>query len=372
MDTQTVDHLKRFADLFDLRTKQIAGDRTVRPLRLINADSVSKGGKLHSPLAVMIDLTSDCNQNCVFCYRSGPHTLMPDGKPKFLPLGNLERICRELKEANVSSLTLTGGEPTRHPHFIEAVRMAKQFGFFLTVVTNGSHITENNIGRLAQLLDPVCDKIELSFNAATGPVFRDITGIDGFSRFIRTLECFREYRIPFLTMTLILKRNQDQIDRILELASSHGAQECAVEPPFPKKNMPKETYASIDMVLDIHETLCRREYRRPKIQLNFLHLAMNLPGGLETLKSLLGRDGSGAASCHGGTASCALDIDGTMHMCQFLIDLNTCATGNIYEESFLSLWQRLQQKKARLVTGNGATRALDGCPGFALEKGGSL
>ncbi len=368
MDSLTVDHLKRFADLFNLRKKQIAHDRTIPPLRQINADFVNKGGKLHSPLAVMIDLSSNCNQNCVFCYRSGPHTLMPDGKPKFLQPGNLEKICRELKESNVASLTLTGGEPTLHPHFIEAVHMVKQFGFFLTVVTNGSYITDKDIDRLAQLLEPTCDKVELSFNAATAQVFRDITGIDGFSNFLRTLKCFREHHIPFLTMTLILAANQDQIETILEMASGHGAHECAVEPPFPKRNMPKDAYAPMDRVLEIHETLCRREYRHPKIQLNFLHLAMNLPGGLKTLKSLLGFNGRPLSSCHGGTASCALDIDGNMHMCQFLIDLKNCAVGNIYEESFLSLWQKLQQKKAQLVTGNGEFSDLDGCLGFTLER----
>jgi radical SAM protein with 4Fe4S-binding SPASM domain len=249
--------------------------------------------------------------------------------------------------------------------------MVKEFGFFLTVVTNGSHITESDINRLAQLLDPDHDRVELSCNAATVGVFQDITGINGFSNFLRTLGCFQEYRIPFLTMTLILNKNQDQIDAIIELASGHGAQECAVETPFPKRNMPRNAYASLDKVLEIHGRLCRREYHHPKIQLNFLHLAMNLPGGLKALKSSLGYDGRFLSACHGGTASCALDIDGNMHMCQFLIDMNSCVAGNIYEENFLSLWQKLQLKKVQMIAGDGAASDLEGCLGFTLERCGS-
>lgn len=364
MDVQRNNHLVRLVDLFQLRRKQVEGNQTISPLKQINTDCVNKGGTLCSPMAVMIDLTSACNQNCVFCYRSGPATLMPDGKPKFLERDNLERICGQLKESNAVSLTLTGGEPTLHPDFIEAVRIVKEFGFFLTVVTNGSHIAENEIDRLAELLDPEYDRVELSFNAATAQVFQSITGIDAHSNLLRTLRCFRERRIPFVTMTLILNENKHQIDDIVEIAAAHGAHECAVEVPFPKRNMPKDAYACVETVLEIHERLCRRAYNSPKIQLNFMHLAMNLPGGLQAVKSSLGYDERLLSSCHGGTSSCALDIDGNMHMCQFLIDSYGCVAGNIHEEGFLPLWRKLQEKKGRMITENGA----EGCIGFAIQS----
>jgi len=366
MDIQTEHYLTRLVDLFSLRRKQIEGAQTISPVKQINSDCVKKGGRLYSPMAVMIDLVSACNQNCIFCYRSGPATLMPAGKPKYLELDNLEKICSQLKDSNVVTLTLTGGEPTLHPHFIEAVRMVKEFGFFLTVVTNGSHIAESDVNRLAELLDFDHDRIELSFNAATALVFQSVTGINGYPNLLRTLKCFRECQIPFVTMTLILNDNQDQIDEIIEITGTHGAQECAVEVPFPKRNMPKNAYASMEKVLEIHERLCLREYSYPKIQLNFMHLAMNMTGGLQALKSSIGYDGRLLASCHGGTSSCAIDIDGNMHMCQFLIDTCGCVAGNIYEEGFLSLWRKLQQKKDQMVTEDGA----EGCLGFAIERNG--
>ncbi|MHB8108614.1 MAG: radical SAM protein [Syntrophorhabdaceae bacterium] len=364
MDIQRQDQLARLGDLFNLRRKQVEELQVTSPFKQINADCVKKGGNLISPMAVMIDLTSACNQNCVFCYRSGPSVLMPDGKPKFLELDNLGKICSQLKESNVVSLTLTGGEPTLHPDFIEAVRMVKEFGFFLTIVTNGSHVAEKDIDKLALLLDPEYDRVELSFNAATAQVFQHITRIDAYPNLLRTLKRFRERGIPFVTMTLILNENKHQIDEIVEIAAAHGAQECAVEVPFPKRNMPKTAYASMDAVLEIHERLCRRTYGDPKIQLNFMHLAMNFPGGLEALKSSLGYDGRLLSSCHGGTSSCALDINGNMHMCQFLIDTDGCVAGNINEEGFPALWRKLQKKKDRMITQEGA----EGCLGFAIER----
>ncbi len=369
MKTEEEIYLNRFRKIILLREKKISDDQSISLLRQINDDYVMKGGRLSSPLVVMIDLTSNCNQNCIFCYRSGPPMLMPDGKPKFLKPGNFEKICKELKELNVFSITLTGGEPTLNPNFIEAVHLLKQFGFSVTIVTNGTGITEKNINRLAQLLDPTCDKVELSFNAASAQVFQAINRTDGFHNFLRTLHCFHEYHIPFLTMTLILGANYSQIDDILDMASQHGARECAVEPPFPKRNMPKDACVTIDKLLDIHENLCQRDTSKPKIQLNILHLAMNLKGGLQALKSSFGYDGRSLSSCHGGSSSCAIDIDGNVHMCQFLIDLKNCAVGNIYQESFLTLWQKLQQMKSSLVRGDNQSPGLDGCLGFALEQG---
>jgi len=362
------DRLKRFRRLLMLSREGSKPIGNIPPLRNIRNHIVREGGNLQGPLVVMIDLTSQCNHNCVFCYRSGPDRLMPEKRAKYQSLETIDSICRQLVEMNVASITLTGGEPACHPWFIEAVALVKRYDLALTIVTNGTNFTEEKVRRLGNLLEPERDKVELSLDAATKGTFQKIARVDEFSSLFFTLKWFKRYQIPFLTMTLILKDNLDQIDKIIALATEYGARECAVEPPFPKKHMPTEAYASLDEVLDVHERLLLQKEMTPKIVLNFLHLSMNLTGGLQEFVSFYEQDGKPFSSCHGGEASCAIDINGHVHLCQFLIDLETCRVGNIFETPLTVLWKRLRKLKNALECKTTDCCA-GGCPGFALEAG---
>jgi radical SAM protein with 4Fe4S-binding SPASM domain len=57
------------------------------PLGQIRRDFYRKGGRLSYPLSVMLDLTSHCNQNCVFCYRGQTQGSLSGGAAASSALG---------------------------------------------------------------------------------------------------------------------------------------------------------------------------------------------------------------------------------------------------------------------------------------------
>jgi MoaA/NifB/PqqE/SkfB family radical SAM enzyme len=358
--------LKRFRSLMQLYKEKLSLRPSVSPGEQIGAHVTEKGGILRSPYVVALDLTNSCNQNCIFCYRSGPKALMPNGKKIFRSLESLERLCRQFKEIEVASIALSGGEPTLHPDFIPAVETVKRHDLALTVVTNGTNLTEKSIRQMADVFEPERDKVELSFDAANSESYQKIRGSSRFKNLLSTIELLGAYGIPFLTMTLVVKENFHQIDEILELAFRHGAMERAVEPPFAKNHMAKNAYADTDDVLDLYLRLARDRNQQSSIQLNLLHFAISL-GYLPELLAFFESHKGKLFTCHAGTASCAIDIFDNLHLCQFVIDGSATKVGNVSETSFPELWKEIQKVKRELS--HTATEGLSGgCPAVMLEK----
>lgn len=82
-----------------------------------------------------VRLTRVCNQRCLFCLDRDAQ----DGS--MLPL---ERIREELQAGRSQGLTrvvLSGGEPTIHPRFLEAVALARGLGYeHVQIITNGRRL----------------------------------------------------------------------------------------------------------------------------------------------------------------------------------------------------------------------------------------
>lgn len=70
-----------------------------------------------------VRLTSACNAKCLFCMDST--TL--DGK--MVPLAAIQAELEKGRAQGISWVNLSGGEPTMHPRFVEAVRLARAMGY---------------------------------------------------------------------------------------------------------------------------------------------------------------------------------------------------------------------------------------------------
>ena len=77
-----------------------------------------------------IELTSRCNERCVHCYIPHKYKLY-DITPE-LYYSTLE----QLSKMGVLSVTLSGGEPMLHPKFIEFLRAAKKYDFYVNILSN--------------------------------------------------------------------------------------------------------------------------------------------------------------------------------------------------------------------------------------------
>lgn len=80
-------------------------------------------------------LNYTCNHHCIFC---------PCGKNKskreksIIGLSDFQRIIHQIcKNGNIKSITLSGGEPTLNPHFIDILKILSKTNLHVGILTNG-------------------------------------------------------------------------------------------------------------------------------------------------------------------------------------------------------------------------------------------
>src|SRR6185436_20197766 len=99
------------------------------------------------PLHVTLELTLRCNIRCTHCYnfdRDQPRS----GSGPELSLAEIRPLLDDLRRAGTLFLSLTGGEAMVHPRFWEIADEAAARGFAVTVLSNGTLLTDSACARL--------------------------------------------------------------------------------------------------------------------------------------------------------------------------------------------------------------------------------
>jgi MoaA/NifB/PqqE/SkfB family radical SAM enzyme len=127
----------------------------------------------NGPFFVDIDLTERCNLTCLGCpYHNVDKKLIREQKkiPRDMPLDVFKRICAELKDIKTRELIFQGtGEPFLYPHLVECVQTAKDLGFHITLLTNGTLLDKDIIRALS---DTRLDTLKISLWATSEDQFR--------------------------------------------------------------------------------------------------------------------------------------------------------------------------------------------------------
>lgn len=94
----------------------------------------------------LVQVTERCNLHCAHCFVSAGR----EGLDMSLQQVR-EAVLPQLREARVSRLTLTGGEPFAHPDLVPIVRAARSLDMTVTVCTNATLVEPGAIDELAEL-----------------------------------------------------------------------------------------------------------------------------------------------------------------------------------------------------------------------------
>jgi len=121
------------------------------------------------PLSVQIDLTNQCNNNCIGCWCNSPllgdKAMDPETKKKELPFELVKKLIDELDEMCVREIYLTGGgEPFMHPKVMEIIEYIKSKGIGCDMSTNFTLISKE---RAEKLVDLGVDHMNVSMWAGT-------------------------------------------------------------------------------------------------------------------------------------------------------------------------------------------------------------
>lgn len=163
------------------------------------------------PISGTFELTPRCNFNCRMCYVHLPENEI---KRHGTELTGAEwiRIAQEAKEAGTAWLCITGGEPLVHPEFEIIWRELTQMGFFITLQTNASLLTEYE--KLFEECPPRACKITLY--GSNDQVYRDVCRVErGFTRADEGIRMLRQMKIPVELVSTVIQQNLDDVENII-------------------------------------------------------------------------------------------------------------------------------------------------------------
>ncbi|MBM3423269.1 MAG: radical SAM protein [Chlorobi bacterium] len=186
--------------------------------------TITGSEKYYSPSHFAIELTSECNLRCSHCYRE-----CEPGKGSRLPTDRLLSIMASLALHGVTSLELTGGEPTMHPDFFEILDLACCSFTNIAVLSNGWLLDEAFVSRMANRVNPPFIQIDLDgSDASTHDRLRGVPG--SFNNALRAIGALKKYGLRVRAAMNVHKDNLMQLEATLDLARSAGADWFAVSP----------------------------------------------------------------------------------------------------------------------------------------------
>ena len=275
---------------------------------------------------------------------------MSDGSARKRELTTEEhfRVLDELLEMGCLWVCFTGGEILARPDFLEIYLYAQTKGFFVTLFTNATMITERVADFLAA--HPPFD-IEVTLYGRTKATYESLTGIPGsFEKCLRGIHLILERKLPLKLKTVALTINKHEIQAMKKFAADLGVEfkfdpminpriDCSASPTEPPGGLASEPQEKQQAEDKLTEALTRHaaEWRR-------LATECAPPKVVEG-------ESAPIYECGGGVNTFALDPYGNMTICvlSHADTFNVVHDGNVREgwEQFL---YKVRGKRATRVT----------------------
>jgi len=161
---------------------------------------------------VAIAFTNRCNLNCAHC---GYDFLNRDRKLE-LPAGFYVKLLVEARNLGAKSVNITGGEIFLRTDTIDLVAAAVDLGYFVTLESNGTLITDADIARLKTFKKQI--RIAISLDGVTRKVHETIRGSGTFDRTVGLLKKLGKERIPSRVNTVLQAGNIHEVPDVARFA----------------------------------------------------------------------------------------------------------------------------------------------------------
>jgi len=160
--------------------------------------------------------------NCIHCYTTRFHILSELSKSEKL------KLARELASIGIEHVSLSGGEPLIHEDLTELIKVLKEEGIEISIVTNGSVVDSNRIGLLARYEVSVYVSID-------GPraIHDRIRYVGSFDRAMNFLTKLRELGLEFGTVMAVSTVNYMYSGEYVEIVMKFEPSEVALIPVMP-------------------------------------------------------------------------------------------------------------------------------------------
>jgi MoaA/NifB/PqqE/SkfB family radical SAM enzyme len=172
---------------------------------------------------VAFHVTDRCQLNCQHCLRD------PDSRPRDIDVKVVGKVLDEAKAAfGATKMSMTGGEPTLHPRFVELVDVAVACGFQWQMVSNGRRFVDL-LGELQSAPARVASirTIFFSLDGADRATHDHVRGAGSFDDVMDATAACVAADVPFTLQMVVHRKNVHQLDAMALLAARLGASQAS-------------------------------------------------------------------------------------------------------------------------------------------------
>lgn len=317
------------------------------------------------PFKLEMDLLNKCNLRCPMCMMSHPSHYRQTFKR--MPLDVFERLAEEVFW-HVKALSFTlGAEPLLHPQFARFLEIASRYRIpEIYAVTNGTLLTESTI---TAIITHGMHLLAVSIDAACPETYRKIRVGGDWDRLMHNLKVLQRIKRergsekPYLELAFVMMRsNIEELPAFVEMAAELGAYSVNTNHMVPFKGL-DIAHESLSLDKEISNTMLSRARARAE-ELGIRFSAPALFGNViatsaaaqsaERFSLPIDQATRKADHCPFPWYFAAIDMHGNVVPCGWWH--NQPGMGNIYSESFLSIWKSESYKALRAEHESGMLR----------------
>ncbi|MFZ0761112.1 MAG: radical SAM protein, partial [Candidatus Sulfotelmatobacter sp.] len=279
----------------------------------------------------------------------------------------IKHLLKEMADAGVFILTLSGGEIFLRKDFFEILECARALTFCIKLKTNAVLIREVQAARLRDL---GVESIQVSIYSHRAEVHDAITKIPGsLRRSINAIRFLKSQGLKVIIANVLMTENMQDYHGVRALADELGT-ECTLDPTV----TPKMDGDRSILDLNAGEPALRRLFRDETFVGNADDFCAPPPLSRAQGKPEPDENSMEALPCSAGHTACYVSPYGEFYPCvQFPL-----SCGNVRQQRFIDIWRDSQQlKEVRSIRlrdmpscsqcshGSTCTR----CPGLAFLEG---
>tara|TARA_Y100001937_G_scaffold27664_1_gene39875 strand:+ start:4227 stop:5408 length:1182 start_codon:yes stop_codon:yes gene_type:complete len=302
-----------------------------------------------SPVLVEVDPSNACNHACSFCLSSYIHFEKYKGTETFsralMSREVLMSLCEDFVDMGVKAINWTGGgEPTLNRHLKEAIEYCGKNNIKMGMFTNGTLFDKWD---MFEALVENMTWVRISVDAGTRETYNGVRRARGrqdwdkmVSNLQKLIEVNKTYnnKIDIGVGYVISPDTYSEIVDFAEFFSDYDLSYCQYKPEIIIREKGGEQRELEFWTEKVNPLLTQAEkILGDKFQVNgykFEDLAMD--------REKFGRD---YKQCLGSQLSPCIGADGHVYVCTNHRGWKQYSYGNLYEDSFKSIWNNLQKRR---------------------------
>ena len=199
-----------------------------------NQDSLILSRPVHTIARVNIELTNQCNLNCLTCMRN-----TWEETAGYMTESTFSRILEDIKTRTPVPMVFFGGfgEPLLHPNLIEMVQAVKAAGARAELITNGTLLDDRLTRRLVELQ---LDRLWVSLDGANPDCYADVRLGAALPLVISNMKNLYHHRFmshssfPQIGVAFVaMQRNISDLPELIHLSTQFGAKYYSISNVLP-------------------------------------------------------------------------------------------------------------------------------------------